>query len=348
MPYLTTAVAREARSHRGLGQSTVGRPGGGTPEEWAAYEARIRWRRLSAQSGPRVGDWAAQAAWTAQVLRKLIAGEAVTVRPFPADPELLALLVNGRSWLLTMPEWELTELFPGLTPQVLGQARRLLLPGQDAVGIARAKLEADAAKFAADHARMVVLRAELQRYLAFAQDTLKQFQTYVTWVQHHERKKEKRTQAMSQALTAISTVLYFVPVVGWALGALVDTANVAMQLQRMKDSIAAMQAAGLRVAGAQTYVGVMEALGVAIAEVENARDEAAWMHQLTVEQLGELAKVPAAMGGGGATDDGAIISAVRGESSRAARMGRGALGVFVAVAGGLVALLALLGRKRGA
>jgi hypothetical protein len=292
-------------------------------------------------------------------LQKLIAGESVTVKPFPSDPELLALIVNGRAWLITLPEWELNDLFPGLTPQILAQARRILLPGQDVIGIARAKMEADAAKFDTDHKRMIVLRAELQRYLVFAQDTMKQFQTYVRWFQHHERKKAKRTQAVAGALAAVSTVLYFIPVVGWARGLIVDAVSSAWQLDRMKSAIEAMQAAGLGVEGARLYVAVMEALAQAIAEVEYATEETEWMLMLTQEQLSILDTIsrPAAEGTpqptgvappgvvpSVAASDASIVGALRREVGKVLRGGAG--NVLAVVAVGAAVLLALFGRKR--
>ena len=364
MPYLSQLDLTRARpAYSGLGQGPTGDPRSGTAAEWEAYYSRISWRRQEALTGPRGGEWARQAAWAAQALQALIEGQPVAVRPFPTDPELLALIVNGRSWLLTLPEWELNDLFPGLTPSILARARRILLPGRDVLRIAHAKLVADADTLAKNHARMVVLRAELQRYLSFAQDTMAQFQTYVRWFEHHQKKKEKRTQVVSAALTAVSTVLYWVPVVGWALGALVDAANLAFQLDRMKGAIEAMQAAGMRVEGARLYVAVMEALGQAIAEVEWARDESLWMLEFTREQIAVLDAIgrPAAEGApqptgvappgvasSAAASDASIVGALRAEVGKAMRAIPGG-GKLLAVAGvAALALMALFGRRRRA
>jgi len=367
MPYLSQLDLTRARTaYRGLGQTApggpTGDPRGGTAAEWEAYRSRIRWRRVEAQTGPRGKEWARQATWSAQALQKLIAGESIPLPPFPSDPELLALIVNGRAWLLTMPEWELRELFPDLTSAALARARRLLLPGRDVVRIVRAKLEADAEKFAADAERLGALRGELARYEKFANDTLQQFQAYIDWFKRHQEKKEKRTKVVSRALTAIAAALYWVPVVGWVLGAAVDAANIAMQLDRMKDGIEAMQAAGLRVQAGRVYVALQEALIQAIAEVEVARDEAAWMLMLTREQIGLLDAIGRPAAGGAqqptgiappgaaptaAVPDASIVGALRAEASRALRTVARAPGRLLgALAVAAAAAVAVFGRKK--
>lgn len=341
----------------------MGRPGGGTPEEWAAYEARIRWRRAAAQTGPRTSEWQKQATWSAMALQKLIAGETVKVKPPPSDPELLALIVNGRAWLITLPDWELYDMFPGLTPDILAYARRVLLPGQDVVGIAEAKVRADIARLGTDLTRLNALHAEVMRYVQFANDTLNQFQTYVKWFEHHQKKIEKRTQVIAASLTAVSTVLYFVPVVGWILGLLVDSANVGFQLQRMKEAIAAMQAAGGRVAAAQVYIALMEALSTVMAHVENAQAIIEWQLHLQEEQLKILQTISRPAVGGApqptgvappsgktpstAASDASIVRALIGEAGKVFRGVVGAPGKLIAgIAVAAAAAIAIFGRRR--
>ena len=368
MPYLTRDIAR--RRAKGAPRPPVsglgvvsGDPRLGTTAEWEAYESRIQWRRTAARTGPRTTEWAKQSAWAAQALQQLIAGESVTVQPPPSDPELLALIINGRAWLITLPDWELFDIFPGLTPQILARARRLLLPGRDVVAIATAKVQADIGKLATDLARLQQLNVETQRYVQFAQDTLKQFQTYVTWLQHHLKKKAKKTQVVAGALQAVSTVLYFIPVVGWALGLLVDAANVAFQLDRMKGAIAAMQAAGAKVQAAQVYVALMESLGVTMADLDNALGAVEWQLAFQREMLTNLEKIRMSAVGGGpqptgvappsgatpltAASDSAIVNALFGEARQAFQAIAAAPGTLIAVVvAGVAVVLALVTRRR--
>ena len=372
MPYLTRdVVRRRAKSTPrpqfvGLGQgSTVGRPHGGTPAEWEAYESRIRWRRVAARTGPRAKEWTKQAEWAANALKRLIDGESVAVKPPPSDPELLALIINGRAWLLTLPDWELFDLFPGLTPKTLAYARRLLIPGRDVVAIATAKVQGDVARLESDLTRLNTLYVEMMRYVEFAQDTLKQFQTYITWFQHHLKKKEKKTQVIAAALQSVSAVLYFVPVVGWALGLLVDAANIAFQLDRMKSAIAAMQAAGARVEAANVYVALMESLGTTLADLENALGAVEWQLEFQREMLANIQKITMSAVGGvpqptgvappsgstplTAASDSAIVRALLGEARKAFQAIVATPGRLLAVAVvGAAALLALFaGKRRG-
>jgi len=361
VPYLASPPpAARPQSPTGLG-AAAGDPRYGSPGEWEAYHSRIAWRRLEAQSGPRGDEWGRQATWAAAALQMMIEGKAVAVRPFPTDPELLAIIVNGRSRLLTLPKWELESLFPSLTPSVLAYARGRLLPGRDVVAIAQAKLRADITRLRTDLDRLVLLQAELQRYQAFAAATLKQYQTYVTWFAHHLKKKAKRTEIVSGALTAIAAVLYWVPVVGWALGLAVDAANVAYQLDAMKKAIAAMEAAGARVDGAITYVAIMEALAQVSAELENALalvDNQLWFAETMAEDLQTNSQ--SAAGGSPlvslsaptkdsslpAASDYSIIRAIAGEARRAfTGAARGTSRLVVAGVAVAVAAWAFLRRR---
>lgn len=363
MPYLTREVAKKRpRSFQGLGASPTDSRHG-TPEEWAAYHSRIQWRRTKAQTGPRDDEWRKQATWSAAALQKLIAGESVTVKPFPADPELLAIIVNGRAWLLTLEDWQLYELFPGLTAPVLAQARRILLPGADVVAIARAKVVSDIARLEKDERRLKALQAESVRYLKFAEDTLKQFQTYANWFKRHLEKKAKKTEIIGHALSAVAAALYWVPVVGWALGAIVDAANIAYQLDQMKAQIAAMQAAGARVEAARVYVALMEALGVTLTELDNALGAIDWQLYFQRAQLEALNKIGRPAVGGApqpagvappsgkssptAVPDTSIVRALSGEAGKAFRKVLGTPGKLL-VAGVVAAGAALLafGRRR--
>jgi hypothetical protein len=364
VPYLTQRLQRQEPRppYRGLGASATD-PRHGTPAEWEAYYSRKSWERKRVRFGPRTGEWQKQADWSAEALQRLIAGESVTVKPAPTDPELLALIVNGRAWLLTLPEWQLYDAFPGLTPKILAYARRVLIPGHDVIAIAEAKLQADIERLKTDSARLAKLRAETMRYANFANDTMKQFQTYITWFEHHMKKKEKRTQVVAGVMTAVSTVLYFIPVVGWALGLILDSVNVAWQLDRMKDAIEAMQAAGARVEGARVYVALMESLAVVITHLDNAEGVVNWQLHLQEKQLEILKTVsrpavegapqpagvapPSGIAPSTAASDASIVRALMGEASRAFKGAVAAPGKLVAAAMvGAAALLAIFGRRR--
>jgi len=334
VPYVTRdQPIRQARP-RGFGATT----------DWAAQQAYAQDAWLASLTATELTQ---QSTFACQVLQTWIAGGAVTLPPWPTDARSLAQIAHARGWLLDLPEAVLQELFPGVTSTLLARARRELLPGVDLIAVELVRLQSELTTLTADRARVAALQAEVEATLTWGQAVLKQFQTYVTWFQHHLEAQAKKTAAISTALTAISTVAQFVPVVGWAVALILDVANVGIQLDAFRDTLKALEAAGGRAQAGYTYVATMEACAQAYAALDALAQDLDVAIAVREAERALLVRLRAAAGGS------AVVVAPHSSGRPAAATDRALMAMFrgasgggrLLVAAGLVAL-ALLGRRR--
>lgn len=320
MPYVTKdrPIRRAAVAWRGFGREAD------TPEARARYAARAAYMLDAWEASVQTFELTQQSQFACQVLQTWLAGGAVTLPAWPTSPEQLALLAQARAWLIDLPPATLAELFPGLTPALLAQARRALLPGVNLRGLARARVTAELAQLDATALRLTQLQGELEASLDWTQQLLKQFQTYATWFQKHLERKAEKTKVISNALSVISTVLNFVPVVGWALALIVEAVNVGIQLDALRDSLKAMEAAGGRIQAGVTYVALMEQLATGYAELQAAQQDVDAARSIREAELALLKRLGGAASGAvvvaprpaGAAPPDALIAAAFGPAGR--------------------------------
>ncbi|HET6494446.1 MAG TPA: hypothetical protein VFH61_03660 [Thermoleophilia bacterium] len=212
-------------------------------------------------------------------------GLPVTARPGERpDPMLvdhvdriLQLQRAGRSWIYTYPYGEIAAFIPGLTREQLASVKNQLWKpewGNPATITADivAAIDEEIAWLEGNLKTADTMLMEISGYEPWLTDVLKQFQTYVNWFQDHLKHKEDKTRAIGVALSAISTVLNFIPVVGNILALVVEAVNVGIQVNAFKVQLQALADAGGRIFAGQVAAAVLEAVAVTKTEVLNVAD----------------------------------------------------------------------------
>lgn len=247
-----------------------------------------------------------------------------------ATPEERAAAWFARSWLYELDDAQIQLLYPLVARQTLAQLRKVLwIEGVDPAAVR----QQTSARFQADIPALEqwaeVLNGyvdECDRYLAFTNGVFKQFQTYLAWRAHHERKKEHRVKILSKSLQAVAEIAQYIPYVGWAISTAAIATDFTVQINHLKEVVKSLETMGERVVALQHAANAMEAT---MATAPIARN-------LLAEVLVAIAIREEYLKTGGATVPGARAGGVR------ARSRRGRAGTALAVGGGLAAAAALL------
>lgn len=190
---------------------------------------------------------------------------------------ILQMQRAGRSWIYTYPYSEIAAFIPGLTREQLASVKNQLWKPEwgpaDAINADLiATLDAEIAWLEGNLKTGNAMLMEIGTYEPWLANVLQQFATYVNWFKRHLEKKEEKTRVIGAALSAISTVLNFIPVVGNILALVVEGVNVGIQINAFKQQLQALADAGGRVFAGQVAASLMEAVAVTKAEVLNAVD----------------------------------------------------------------------------
>jgi hypothetical protein len=183
------------------------------------------------------------------------------VRPDATDEERAAAYY-ARSWIYDMDIAQIQAAYPLVAAQTIQQLRQVWwVEGldRDAVfkqTVARFQKEIPQLEQWAEVLNSYV--DEIDRYLNFSNWVFKQFQTYLTWRAHHERKKQHRVDNWTKALTVVAEVAMYIPYVGWIIAIVAYATSAAIQINRMKQVIKSLELMGERVVVLQMSVNALE------------------------------------------------------------------------------------------
>lgn len=183
--------------------------------------------------------------------RKLAEGYAADLKPrSSATPAERAAAYVPVSWLYEMTTPQIQAVYPLAAADVIAEARQLLwIEGLDADALRAQTLvqfQADIPVMEQMAERTQALMDETDRYLDWVHALLKQFETYLAWKAHHERKKAHVTKNISQALQWTARIAQYVPYVGWAIAAAATAADVGVQVNGMREAVKALNEIGER------------------------------------------------------------------------------------------------------
>jgi hypothetical protein len=180
-----------------------------------------------------------------------------------ATEEERAAAYYARSWIYDMDNAQIQALYPLVAAQTIQQVRQAWwIEGLDRDAMFRQTVERFQSDIPTLEQWAEVLNSyvdEIDRYLNFSNWVFKQFEVYLTWRAHHERKKQHRIDNITKTLAVVAEVAKYIPYVGWIIAIAVMATSAAVQVDRMRQVIKSLEQMGERVVVLQMSANALEA-----------------------------------------------------------------------------------------